>query len=227
MSLHEAAQLAEQKQKSMLRFGTPSGQSSYSTTPVHSTPPNEQETSKQSDAPDRATKDGPGPLTQSTTADTPVEEDLHQDSTSASVFSRSNAHIILPASANRAHTSCTLSALRNCCVDLSIPTTESAPFASLTIIDVQNSLLLCGSVAGPAHITNVRNSTIMISCRQFRMHDCENVDIYLYCTSRPIIEDCKDLRFATMPDFYVSCSTFISCTEMLTPRIIDRPLTFF
>lgn len=31
------------------------------------------------------------------------------------------------------------------------------------------------------------------------MHDCEDVDVYLHCTSRPIIEACRGVRFTTLP----------------------------
>lgn len=30
------------------------------------------------------------------------------------------------------------------------------------------------------------------------MHDAKNVDVYLLCSSRPIIEDCSDVRFAPL-----------------------------
>src|SRR5206468_923395 len=61
------------------------------------------------------------------------------------------------------------------------------------------SLLICGQVDGPAHITGVSCSVIVISCRQFRMHDCTNVDVYLSCSSRPIIEGCRNIRFGKFP----------------------------
>ena len=34
------------------------------------------------------------------------------------------------------------------------------------------------------------------------MHDCHNVDVYLHCSSRPIIEDCRGIRFAELPKAY-------------------------
>jgi tubulin-specific chaperone C len=35
------------------------------------------------------------------------------------------------------------------------------------------------------------------------MHDCRDVDVYLYCTSRPIIEDCEGIRFTELPVTYM------------------------
>jgi hypothetical protein len=36
------------------------------------------------------------------------------------------------------------------------------------------------------------------------MHSAKNVDVYLHSASRPIIEDCENVRFAPLPDAYVS-----------------------
>lgn len=77
------------------------------------------------------------------------------------------------------------------------------PFASLTINSAQSSLLVCVSVTGPAHITGVKKSILVINCQQFRMHQCQDVDVYLRVSSRPIIEDCRGIRFAPFPKFYV------------------------
>jgi hypothetical protein len=65
-------------------------------------------------------------------------------------------------------------------------------------------LIIAGQVAGAAHITGVEKSIIAVSSRQVRMHDCKDVDIYLMCSSRPIIEDCNGIRFAPIPECYVS-----------------------
>merc|ERR1711964_676119 len=46
------------------------------------------------------------------------------------------------------------------------------------------------------------NSIIVVASRQVRMHDCKNVDIYLHCGSRPIIEDCSNVRFSPIPECY-------------------------
>jgi hypothetical protein len=56
-------------------------------------------------------------------------------------------------------------------------------------------LVLGHAVDGPVHLTDVKDSTLVFGCRQFRMHDARNVDVYLHCRSRPIIEDCEEIRF--------------------------------
>lgn len=86
-----------------------------------------------------------------------------------------------------------LSGLTRCIVTLP----ETARFSSAAIKDVADSVLILGTaLEGPAHMTGIKNSVLVLGCRQFRMHEAENVEIYLRCGSKPIIEDCKGLRFA-------------------------------
>jgi hypothetical protein len=122
-------------------------------------------------------------------------------------------HITLPASASRATSAGTLTNLDRCVIDMSIPTTGSAagahPFASLTLKDIAGSAIVAGRVDGPVHVTNVRNSVILVAARQVRIHECENVTFYLHCVSRPIIEDCRGVQFAMAPEGYVSSFFFL------------------
>lgn len=77
--------------------------------------------------------------------------------------------------------------------------TLSTLFSSAAVKDVAKSLLyLGGAINGPIHLTSVTDSTLVVACRQFRMHDAKNVDVYLLCSSRPIIEDCSGIRFAPL-----------------------------
>jgi len=87
---------------------------------------------------------------------------------------------------------------------MSVPTTNGAAFAGLMLQNIKNSLVVAGQVAGAAHITAVEDSVIAVTARQVRMHECKNVDVYLMCSSRPIIEDCRSVRFAPLPECYVS-----------------------
>ncbi|EEA18992.1 hypothetical protein TMatcc_010464 [Talaromyces marneffei ATCC 18224] len=124
------------------------------------------------------------------------------NASSVAVDQHYGLHIMLPASASSAAVPASITSLRHCVVDMSIPTTDGKPFASLTIKGVKESLIICGQVDGPAHITNVEHSVVVVSCRQFRMHNCADVDVYLSCTSNPIIEDCTRIRFSRIPKTY-------------------------
>lgn len=120
------------------------------------------------------------------------------------IFEHVGLHIILPSSAAHATSSGSLTDLSKCIVDMSTPTVNGKPFAGLALKNITSSLIVAGQVAGAAHMTNLRDSVVVVSSRQVRMHDCNNVDVYLSCMSRPIIEDCKGIRFAPIPECFVS-----------------------
>ncbi|KAJ9603651.1 hypothetical protein H2200_011837 [Cladophialophora chaetospira] len=214
LSLSDAAELAAEKRKAGgSGFLSPSPNTSYANTPSYvNTPANEaspdEEKTRSESEEDRTgkktsnksdTKLQPAPADTAKNIERPS---LSTTATSTSIYNQSNAHLILPSSAPNMRTPCSLSKLSGCVVDLSVPTTNNSPFASLTITSVTSSLLLCGSISGPAHITGVKNSVLVIKSRQVRMHDCVNVDVYVHSTSRPIIEDCKGIRFAKLPKFH-------------------------
>ncbi len=100
-----------------------------------------------------------------------------------------------------------LEAIKGSVVDVSIPSTITTSFATLKANNVQGSLLMCGTITGSAHVTGLQNSTLVISARQLRVHKSKNVVIYLHCSSRPIIEDCSEIRFAPLP------ATFVRLTQ--------------
>ena len=89
-------------------------------------------------------------------------------------------------------------------------------FAGLSLKNIKHSLVIAGHVAGAAHITGIEDSIIVVTSRQVRMHDCKNVDIYLHCASRPIIEDCSNVRFSPIPNSQVSFVIWLSHSSALT-----------
>ena len=254
ISLSDAAEMAAEKRKGGSGFLSPSN-ASYANTPSYiNTPANEvaqdekdaipegeEEIDPKADTTLKASKAKSKP--QTTPADSRDDTNspaLSTSTTSTSISNQSNTHIILPHSAPNTRTPCSLSKLSGCVVDLSVPTTATAPFASMTITSIASSLLLCGSVSGPAHITGVKKTVLVIKCRQFRMHECADVDVYLHCASRPIIEDCKRIRFTELPKFYVrplidlcatpdasvSCLSFIRLPFLDTDSYVQKELIF-
>ncbi len=137
----------------------------------------------------------------------PVRKPSFSQASTVMISGHDGLHIILPSSASHATSSGSLTKLKNCIVDMSVPTANGAPFAGISLQDISNSLVVVGQVAGAAHITNVENSVVAVASRQVRMHNCKNVDIYLQTSGRPIIEDCKNIRFAPIPECYVCIST--------------------
>lgn len=205
ISLEDAAELAAQRLRVPgYSSGGSSAESSGIGTPLHLISP----------ANESADNDGANVASSSPPED-PVNAELRSESDNGVVrhpsFSKSSRislsnhnglHIIFPSSASHATSSGTLSHLNHCVVDMATPTTSGHPFAALTLRNITNSLVICGAVAGPIHITAVRDSVIVVSARQFRMHDSHDVDVYLHCSSRPIIEDCQGVRFAPLPESY-------------------------
>jgi hypothetical protein len=131
------------------------------------------------------------------------------ESSVVSVNAYTDRHIVLPVPDSQVTMPASITSLRNCVVDMFVPTVKALPFANMTIKNVGTSLLLCGQVNGAAHVTNAENSVIVVSARQFRMHDCRNVDVYLSCSSSPIIENCSGIRFAKIPKTFVCRYGFI------------------
>ena len=126
-------------------------------------------------------------------------------SSSVEITSHNGIHIILPSAAAHATSSGSLTNLQRCIVDMSMPTGTGCNFATLTIKNVLQSLLICGNVSGAAYVTGVHESIIVVAARQFRMHECSNCTVYLHASSKPIIEDCHGIRFAPLPAPYVCC----------------------
>lgn len=147
----------------------------------------------------------------------PVRKPSFSEATNINISDHTGLHIILPSSASRATSSGAITNLDRCIVDMSVPTANGAPFAGLALKNIKNSLIIAGHVAGAAHITTVENSIIVVSSRQVRMHECKNVDIYLHCTSRPIIEDCSNIRFSPLPECYVSIPRQRGISRLIFP----------
>ncbi|KAK4664955.1 uncharacterized protein QC763_509160 [Podospora pseudopauciseta] len=114
-----------------------------------------------------------------------------------------DAVITLPADHSRTSSVGQLIDLSSCVVNLCSPTVEAsraAPFASLMLKGVEKSVVVAGHVDGPVHVTGLKRCVVVVTARQVRIHDCEEVDFYLWVRSEPIIEGCKGVRFAPLPE---------------------------
>jgi hypothetical protein len=210
ISLTDAATLAAEGRRSIPGYRSPGassvGSSANHTPNYPSTPLNEPD-KEQRERPELAPTSFPG-IHLGDNELKPHSHSKHSSAfaatgiTSVSVNNHYGLHIMLPSSGSVSSVPASITSLEHCIVDMSIPTANSKPFASLTIKNVEESLLVCGQAAGPAHITAVEHSIIVVSCRQFRMHNCKNVDVYLSCSSNPIIEDCSNIRFGRIPKAY-------------------------
>ncbi|MCJ1432618.1 hypothetical protein MMC27_001975 [Xylographa pallens] len=215
ISLSDAAELASEQQAKVPGFSPSdaSGNFSIATTPTSLEPlPNETSTRP----PEPPRKDSLGTFlvnagVKATIKSEPALQDPHlakvckpsfASSNSVNISSHVGLHIILPSTAAHATTSASLTNLCRCIVDMSIPTAEGQPFAGLTVKNIKQSLLVCGSVSGAAHMTGVDGTVIVVATHQFRMHECTNCVVYLHVNSRPVIEDCHGIQFAPIPPQY-------------------------
>ena len=158
----------------------------------------------------------------SSTAGSVIRNPSLTSSKAVTISSLVSQHIILPSSASHSTSSGSLTALRNCVIDMSIPTTNGQPFAGLTIKNIKSCLLVCGSVGGATHVTNVEGSVLVVTTRQFRMHDSKDCVVYLHCSSRPIIEECTDIRFTPIPETYVRNCRAPWFTNRANPPSVTR-----
>ncbi|EGC45760.1 tubulin-specific chaperone c [Histoplasma capsulatum var. duboisii H88] len=219
ISLADAAEIAAQGRRHIpgYRSNDNSMQSSASPSPILcSTSMNDRLPSPQQEA--SAPLEAPQELQKS---DTDKPSSSVSGASSVFVSSHTGVHIVLPTSASHATVPASITSLHHCVVDMTVPTADGRPFAGLVIKGVTESLLLCGQVDGPAHITGVKHSTIVVSCHQFRMHDCVDVDVYLSCSSRPIIEDCSNIRFGNIPEIYAPKSV-----DSTQPNLWDQVQDF-
>lgn len=88
--------------------------------------------------------------------------------------------------------------IRNChnaLIDL-----RQCRISALHVHGISGCILLCNPISASVLISNANNSIVMVGCHQFRMHDSVCVDVYLYVTSDPIIEDCHDIEVGDYPE---------------------------
>lgn len=185
ISINDAAELASRRRLQSMQPNA-SNVSSFATTPIEVPSPANEPTSNPI---------GSGLESMS-------QQDASAHATALSISNHENEHIVLPSSDSTTASSGTVANIKNCVVDMSVPS-SSSPFAGLTLKNSSHSLIVCGHISGAIHLTNVKNSVVVVASRQFRMHDSSNCDIYLLTTSRPIIEDCSKVRFAPFPEAYM------------------------
>ncbi|ORY12022.1 tubulin-specific chaperone c [Clohesyomyces aquaticus] len=210
ISPSDAAELAQQKKLGVLGYksDTSNANSSFAPTPLDKMSPSEEKVEQELlRAANQKSPEGADSSSthDSTSSGTGTRQPSFSNTTSVTISSHTGAHIILPVSASHATSSGAVSNLRRCVVDLSPATiNDGGAFATLMLKNIKDSLIVCGQVAGAIHITDVSNSVIVVACRQFRMHASKSTDVYLHSASRPIIEDCEGIRFASLPEKFTT-----------------------
>ncbi|XP_067010044.2 tubulin-specific chaperone C [Anabrus simplex] len=83
-----------------------------------------------------------------------------------------------------------LSGLEGCTVELT-----GAP-STLHMSTLRNCRIMSGPVATSIFVDDCTNCTFILACQQLRVHNTKHCDFYLHVTSRAIIEDTTEVRFA-------------------------------
>ncbi|KAF8525554.1 tubulin binding cofactor C-domain-containing protein [Hysterangium stoloniferum] len=103
----------------------------------------------------------------------------------------------------------TLTDLRHCFVNFfpskqtdDNPTISKMRFmiTALHAKELNRVVLVIPPMEGSVLLHNVHNSVIIVGCRQFRIHDATNTNIFLYTQSSPTIERCNQLKFGPYPE---------------------------
>ncbi|KAJ7987805.1 hypothetical protein DPEC_G00330320 [Dallia pectoralis] len=68
--------------------------------------------------------------------------------------------------------------------------------STVHIKHVQNCEIFSGPVSSSVFVDHCTGSTLTFPCQQLRTHHTTNTQVYLHVSSRAIIEDCQEVRFA-------------------------------
>ena len=70
------------------------------------------------------------------------------------------------------------------------------------IDDCENCTIVCGPIDGSIFIRKSKNCKVSLIARQVRFRESENIDIYTYCPSDPVVESCFNIFFAPFNAFF-------------------------
>ena len=94
--------------------------------------------------------------------------------------------------------------VQDCTLDICARSLCKSPLAKLQISNARQSLVLCGRVDGSVLFSESQDCVLLVTSGQMRLYKCKNCVVYLHCTSKPIIELSHDIKFAPLPEIFVS-----------------------
>lgn len=66
---------------------------------------------------------------------------------------------------------------------------------TVTVDDCTKCHIFLGPVKGSVFLRNCQECKCVIACQQFRTRDCRKMDVFLACTTQPIIESSANMKF--------------------------------
>ncbi|XP_021926318.1 protein XRP2-like isoform X2 [Zootermopsis nevadensis] len=73
---------------------------------------------------------------------------------------------------------------------------------TVTVDDCINCKIILAAVKGSIFLRDCKECLCVVACGQFRARDCRKVDIFLCCTTQPIIESSSSIHFGCYQLFY-------------------------
>jgi protein XRP2 len=64
-----------------------------------------------------------------------------------------------------------------------------------TLESLENCQVIIGPTESSLFIRDCKNCLVIAYSQQFRARDCSNLNVYLYCSTEPVIETSKNIRF--------------------------------
>lgn len=74
--------------------------------------------------------------------------------------------------------------------------------ATISVDDCINCRIFLGPIKTSVFIRDCSDCKLMIACQQFRTRDCKKLDIFLCCTTQPIIEASTGMKFGCFQYHY-------------------------
>jgi len=68
--------------------------------------------------------------------------------------------------------------------------------SAIHINSLTRCVVICGPVSGSVIMEACSDCTIVLACQQLRIHHTTSTNFYIHVTSKAIIEDCHDVKFA-------------------------------
>ncbi|KAJ2854404.1 hypothetical protein GGI22_004507 [Coemansia erecta] len=129
--------------------------------------------------------------------------------------------VSVPQTAESDDTDCELRDISNSIIDLR---QISGSLRALNCHRLRNSIILCGPFAGSATIRDSVNCVLVLGVQQMRLENSTHIDVYLHCSSRPIIERSSAIQFATYPSsLSPQCTSSANSSGLLAlPNMFDN-----
>ena len=84
----------------------------------------------------------------------------------------------------------------------------------IQIDDCFNCEIFLGPVGGSAFFRDCKDCKVTVACQQFRTRDCENLDVSLYCSTKPIIETSAGVTFKPWNGAYAGLTSHFTAAGL-------------